>query len=262
MDHATAGILNELTRSFYERCAQSFSDTRSGPWKGWLRCLAAVDDRLARDDVRVLDLGCGNLRFEAFLAGHARSRIDIWAVDSCEALVSAGEDIIRHNAQNIIHLHILYLDIASSILNGDLAERLASVLTCDIACAFGLMHHIPGIEARLALIDAMLDVLDQDGYALVSLWQLTRDARLAAKAQVTTEHALAAYPSLALESGDCLLGWKDEADVLRYCHDFDDAEIDAMIEHVKPRARLVDRFNADGKSGDLNCYLILQRHGT
>lgn len=90
--------LNALTSDFYAREAASFSATRQAPWHGWEKAWelitapdaaqgpfpshAAVRDSLSsraaripddyasnsKDSLAVLDLGCGNLRFERFLA--------------------------------------------------------------------------------------------------------------------------------------------------------------------------------------------------
>jgi hypothetical protein len=47
---------------------------------------------------------------------------------------------------------------------------------------------------------------------------------------------------------------------IRYCHDADDAEIDAWLSGLP--VRQIDRFEADGRSGDLNHYRLLERTGS
>ena len=97
MDNRTADILRRLTASFYERSAASFSDTRRGPWPGWRRCLAAIEPALREGVSRrspavfragaLLDLACGNLRFESFLARELPDlRVEVAAFDSCSEL--------------------------------------------------------------------------------------------------------------------------------------------------------------------------------
>ena len=249
MDIETARILNALTSDFYARCAASFAATRTRPWYGWERCLEALDSVLAKPELSVLDFGCGNLRFENFLQQHTNAQLGIYAVDSCPELLDASQRMI----------HFVNLDIVSALWDRKLKDALIDVPACNLTCAFGLMHHIPGQEAREALLDTIINKTQIGGYALLSLWQFEHDERLARKAQTTTQVALERYPNLQLDEGDWFLGWQDEPNVLRYCHNFSDAEIDALIEHVNDRARLVERFNADGPNDDLNCYLVLQR---
>ena len=105
----------------------------------------------------------------------------------------------------------------------------------------------------------MLNKTTSGGYILISFWQFERDARLSRKARAATVAALERYPDLQLDESDWLLGWQDEADALRYCHSFTDAEIDTFVTHAADRAQLVDRFNADGPNDDLNCYLVFRR---
>jgi hypothetical protein len=61
------------------------------------------------------------------------------------------------------------------------------------------------------------------------------------------------------DKGDYLLGWQGRRDVQRYCHSFCEEEVDSLAGTVAEQAREVDRFSADGKSGDLNRYVVLQR---
>lgn len=82
-----------LTGEFYRANAESFSQTRQSPWQGWVRLLEVMDARAAeRELLRVLDVACGNLRFERYLADALPGRmLSGWAVDNCEPLVEAGE---------------------------------------------------------------------------------------------------------------------------------------------------------------------------
>ncbi len=248
MDIKTARMLNALTSDFYVNCAASFAQTRTRPWHGWERCINAIPDALAKPELSVLDLGCGTLRFEDFLQANTRARLNIYGVDACPQLLAKDHDV-----------HFIDMDIVSKLWDGTFRSCLHDVPECDISCAFGLMHHIPGTQARQALLDAMLEKTKPQGYTIVSFWQFERDARLARKARTTTAAALERHPNLQLDEGDWLLDWQGEPETWRYCHNFTDAEIDAFVSHVADRAQLIDRFNADGPNDDLNCYLVLRR---
>ena len=83
----------------------------------------------------------------------------------------------------------------------------------------------------------------------VSFWQFLRDPRIRAKVR-SFEGA---------DEGDYLLGWQERTDVARYCHHFDEAEIDKLVYGVSDLAQEACRYSADGRNGDLNRYVILRR---
>lgn len=109
MDVAFAEKLSELNNDFYRNQAVSFSDTRHAKWPGWERCLdeirAASRDKQA---LRVLDIACGNLRFEEYLAKYCEELPVNWqvfvnALDACDDLVPetcAGKQVIRSTQKN------------------------------------------------------------------------------------------------------------------------------------------------------------------
>lgn len=247
MDQATIHRLNQLTTEFYARCSDSFSATRSAAWNGWERVLADVAPVFALPECSVLDLGCGNLRFEDFLARYMPSELCIWTIDACEELVPARDD-----------LRFLKLDIVSRLSDQTISDATADVPRCDLVCAFGLFHHVPDPQLRRRLLEYMSDKTAPGGFIALSLWQLEKDERLRAKALNATQRAMKAFPALQLEAHDWLLGWQDDEDALRYCHSFDEVEIEDLVQGLSGKAQLVDRFCADGKSGDLNQYLVFE----
>lgn len=81
-----------LTGEFYRANAESFSQTRQSPWQGWVRLLEVMGLAAEREPLCVLDLACGNLRFERYLADALPNRmLSGYAVDNCDPLVEAGE---------------------------------------------------------------------------------------------------------------------------------------------------------------------------
>ena len=123
------------------------------------------------------------------------------------------------------------------------------------------MHHIPLPEWRTLFLNALLEATAPGGFTCVSLWRFLSDKGLAAKAKRTTAQGIAelGYDNAQLDEGDCLLGWRNEPGAYRYCHSFSENEIDALIESALGKARPAARFQADGRSGNLNEYLVLQR---
>ena len=310
--------LNGLTSDFYAREAASFSATRQAPWHGWEKAWElitapdAVQDpvpsRAARipddyasnskDSLAVLDLGCGNLRFERFLAERANAPLRVTALDNCPDLASPEigalsaafphslrsssaasktkeEDASGQGAnppeKTIVDLRAL--DIVESLLDGTFADRLPRN-SHDLAVAFGLMHHLPTFALRARVLEGILGSLRPGGFAVVSFWQFLNDPRLAAKAATVTAEGRAAHCLPTFQENDFLLGWQHAEGTYRFCHHTPEDEIDALLAAIRePSAPStsgctsaaplpfceIARFSADGKLGNLNRYLILQR---
>lgn len=307
MTRATVRALCQLNTEFYERNAASFSQTRTAPWEGWRRCMAAcgfddsdgaaldqpVDAQIADS---VLDIACGNLRFETFLA-NAYPHIDwsFFAVDNCELLVASGQEDIAKK------VHFTCEDIVSNLLEGLPAAEpanipaLAAATPFDLVVSFGFLHHIPSFDLRQRFLLEALSQVKPGGYLVVSFWQFLNDPAKRAKIEQTHAEALAFFAGCAethtndrdaldrgagsssssnlnpsdlkppvffagsLEPNDYFLGWKNEPDNYRYCHHFSNEEIDRIITALAPHATVVESFSADGKPGNLNRYVVFKR---
>ena len=246
MDMQEARRLSDITREFYRTVHASFSATRQSSWAGWERVAdvafpgdsgeRASDSRL--DDTTgcdrpfdVLDLACGNLRFERFLASRVPGA-RMWAADICDELAEVAL------ADDLPEVHYQHVDLASD-------PDAVDAPTCDLCVSFGFMHHLPTAEQRMAVLRTLVEHTRAGGFVAVSFWQFAHDERLRAKATPLEE------------PGDYLMGWQHEQGVHRYCHSFEEDEIDALVASLPAGVREVERFSADGKSGNLNRYVIL-----
>lgn len=306
MTCATVRALCQLNTEFYERNAASFSQTRTAPWEGWRRCMAACgfddfDEALdqpanAQTADSVLDIACGNLRFEAFLA-NTYPYIDwsFFAVDNCEPLVASGQEDIAKK------VYFTCEDIVSNLLEGLPAAEpanipaLAAATPFDLVVSFGFLHHIPSFDLRRQFLLEALSQVKPGGYLVVSFWQFLNDPAKRAKIEQTHVEALAFFEGCAetrandrdaldrgagssssdnpnpsclkppaffagsLEPNDYFLGWKNEPGNYRYCHHFSNEEIDRIIAALAPHATVVESFSADGKPGNLNRYVVFKR---
>lgn len=241
-DNQTARRLIGLNTEFYRLQAASFSQTRHAAWAGWERL---ADGLALGSHAEVLDLACGNLRFERFLQERfALVRFAFDAVDNCPALSAGTEGIFVRD-----------LDVAQALLD----ERAIELSEHDLAVSFGFMHHLPTFEMRCGLLDLLARATRPGGVLAVSFWQFMDDEGLAAKAVESTERGVAELGLTGLGSRDYLLGWQAKPGVFRYCHHFDDAEVDALAAHIAGTAQLVDSYRADGRTGRLNRYLVFKR---
>lgn len=256
MNASLAKKLCEITNAFYRDNASSFSATRTSPWNGWKTSMEFLGNEglLDSEHLDVLDLASGNLRFAAFLAdAYPQLDVTMYAVDDCADLA-----ISYPNA------HIQNLDITAHLLEGAPLAELIEAPLCDVSICFGFMHHVPGRENRARVLEALLDKTNTGGFVIVSFWMFLNNEALAKKAAITHAQALRALSLseaeiAALDEGDYFLGWKDTTDSYRYCHNFTDADIDALIASVERRAHVAARFIADGRTNNLNDYVILQK---
>ena len=293
MDDALAHQLINLTSQFYGKAASSFSATRQQPWEGWEQLWELAAPRLRIDaegpmgtprpdegskapegsasahlgtmggptaerPLRVLDVGCGNLRFEQFLEAKAPGAWEAWAVDDCPALMAEGAS----DGTLAKRTTLQQLDVMGALLEGAGVEELADAFDpppVDLAVAFGFLHHVPGADARERLMRALARSVRPGGLVAVSLWQFADDERLRAKAKEATARGRAALDLPPLDPGDYLLGWQHDPHLFRYGHSFTEAEADELAQPLAPQARELVRFSADGKSGQLNRYLLLER---
>lgn len=276
MQIETARELIALNNRFYAEHAASFSATRSAPWEGWRRLLTllrdhgpqrgqdAAKDTDAMEGVEparpytVLDLACGNLRFEHFLVQELnKAPLHIHAVDSCPALVQ-GIDL---DAASLTYHEVDVLDV----LLGERSDQLLDdVPPCDFTVCFGFMHHVPGAALRQTLLHELVEAAAPGGIIAISFWRFMDDGRLARKAAEAAHIAseqppFPGYDADSLDTNDHFLGWQNDPSPLRYCHHFIGEELDELVASVSGEARQVLRYDADGSSGTLNRYLILER---
>ena len=247
-----------LTGEFYRANAESFSQTRQSPWQGWVRLLEVMDARAAeRELLRVLDVACGNLRFERYLADALPGRmLSGWAVDNCEPLVEAGE---RSEFGPLSRIAFQNLDVIERLSAGCLREALeAPDASCDLAVSFGFMHHVPLECWRAELLRTLIAKVRPGGFVAVSFWRFLNSDKLAGKAKETTSRARAELGIPELPPNDYLLGWQDTQGLYRYCHHFDEPEIERLLAMMADSADLVSRFEADGRTGNLNEYVVLR----
>ena len=270
MDTKTAEILRTLNNTFYREQSASFAATRQAGWTGWQHCLEALrvagvnsfkaghkngQHKGEQDEppgCLVFDLGCGNLRFESFLtAACPGTHFNFYAVDDCCELLPQDDPATPQvSYQN--------LDVLEALQPGLCLSDLLTAPPCDLSVAFGFLHHVPLPEQRRAVLSALIAQTRPGGYVIVSLWQFMKNAALRDKALATHKRALTELKLPELDEGDYLLGWNDLPGVYRYCHSFSEDEIDQLAGSVAGQAQVISRFTADGRTNNLNAYLILQ----
>ncbi len=280
MNRDFASSLIQLNNTFYREHSASFSDTRQAPWPGWVRtmdiALEQLDVATIEHPVRVFDLACGNMRFEHFALGRLSSSpfagrpLEFYGVDSCQDLATDEGGYARR----IPNLHFQELDVLDALMKLNPAETpdvLFDAPLADISVCFGFMHHVPSCEYRVRVLDALVRQTRLGGIIAISFWEFMNDERMvrkAARAEARAELAppFEGYDPSQFEPGDHLIGWQNDHHAYRYCHHFDDQQITDLVTGVRALStnddapvRELARFHADGHSGELNRYVILQR---
>jgi tRNA (uracil-5-)-methyltransferase TRM9 len=239
--------LAALNRSFYREHGPAFSAARRAPWPGWLRVLDRALSRAPEPEITVLDAGCGNGRFALALderLSAAGRRARYVGVDASEAMIA--------DARRRLSMPGALCSSSVDLVLGDLFElELDPEERFDLIALFGVLHHVPSRRLRRALIESMTAKLSPGGLLAATIWRFGAQERFAAK---VAAWSLVQIDEHELEPGDYLLRFGDEG-ALRYCHFIDDAEAAELFRGI---GEIAETFEADGASGDLNRYVLLE----
>ena len=225
--------------------------------------------------VSLLDVALGNARFEhTLMTQFPHLNWKFYGVDACDDLLASAfevpVDYMSRDVCELLYAHLEH-DVRFSRdvpLKPDTQPKLDAVerlhlhaVQVDYAVSFGFMHHIASFEARALFLQLLCTCVKPGGAVCVSLWQFMKSPRLSEQALRFTPAACEQYgiAQKHLEQGDYFLSWQNDSQSFRYCHSFSDSEILRLVECVKPYAQLECMFCADGKEGNLNCYLVLRR---
>jgi SAM-dependent methyltransferase len=250
--------LARIDREFYLRHADGFDRTRGAPWPGWAPIAEWALGRFRSDGGRLslLDLGCGNGRFGAYLAGRSQAPIVELGVDASLPLLARARAAAQRTGRQA---RWLALDLLGELGAG--VGLTAIVGRFDLVVVFGLMHHVPGSHRRARLLHDAGALVAAGGRLAVSFWQLGDDPRFAPRLVDARAHLAArGEPTAGLEAGDHLLRWGASPapeSPLRYCHHTSDDEADRLAQ--ASALRVVERYHADGRTGELNLYVVLAR---
>ncbi len=225
MNYTKIKHILDLNRYFYQTNADDFSNSRRNAWKGWARLIKYFDNQ-PKD---ILDLGCGNGRFYKYLKNSLDYKFNYIGIDNCEKFILEAKK--SYQEPTFINKDIFF-DI-------DTFDK-----KFDFVGVFGVMHHIPDANFRIKWIQKITEKINNNGILALSFWQLDKDKRFL-KAQKTDEFS---------EDNDYYYGWSDTS-TKRYVHIYTQDEINKLTKNLK----LLESYENDGKPGNLNKYIILQK---
>ncbi len=255
--------LNELNGHFYDLSGADFSATRNFSWQGWNQLLPFFKKKLSSPFSRILDLGCGNGRLLEFLQIHLGQKFTYLGLDSSQSLLKIAKN--KYPQDDFAHF-----DLIQEYLN-DGQIKLPSSEKFDLITLFGLTHHLPSFALRRQLFSDLKKYLNKNGLLIVSNWQFALEPERFEKntlnwSSIWRNHQLGIidrlkllYLYMNLEKQDFILDWrkgKQAGQVFRYCHFLAEVEMQSLTNQTG--WQVVASFLADGKSGKLNQYFVLQ----
>ena len=238
MKSQTCARLIALNKQFYQTFGYEFSSTRLHLQPGVLQIL----DRLTGDE-SILDLGCGNgeLARELMRRGFSGRYVGL---DFSLPLLEVARHGWEDSPATFVRADLSAVDWEKRIV--------ASVAQpYDWVTAFAVLHHIPGQEARLDILNKVHDLLRVGGVFIHSEWQFLSSDKLKSRIQPWEEVGISPE---AVDPGDYLLDWRSGGRGLRYVHHFDEAELETLASGSRFRVR--ETFCSDGATKLLGIYQV------
>jgi SAM-dependent methyltransferase len=249
MDDRTIHALNAINQSFYANHAAEFDAARLRPWPGWEPLLGLVEQKTWPSPLRVLDVGCGNGRFGAFLADRLspNREVDYTGIDSSAELLDRTRSRALPFATVRLHESDVVENSADSIPDGPY----------ELITLFGVLHHVPSQDRRRALLGALRARLAGGGLLALASWQFEAFSRFRRRLVPWSDYNRSAPQPIdtgQLEPGDHLLPWGDSDRPVRYCHFESESRMRELLEGLS--FEIATTYAADGREGNLNRYFI------
>ena len=239
MQPDTAERLVTLNKHFYTDFGESFSATRGRVQPGVRRVLATLQQTEA-----ILDLGCGNGSVARVLAesGHRGSYLGL---DFSPPLLAAAIAGVAG-----FHASFRQADLtATDWEQGITGHPEGQSASFERVFAFAFLHHIPGHDRRLNILQQARCLLAPGGSFIHSEWQFLNSEKLKARIQPWEKAGLRPGD---VDEGDALLDWRAGGNGLRYVHQFSEPELAGLA--AEGGFKVVDSFLSDGQGGRLSLY--------
>lgn len=241
--------LAALNTAFYEAHGENFAETRPRLPNGVQRIVAQIPT-----GSRVLEIGCGDGKVGRRLAARGCAYVGI---DASGAMIQVAHErtherllVSGYSANNQLPITFFQADVLTPNWQG-----MVEAQTFDWILTFATLHHLPGAETRARVVRECVARLAENGRLVFSNWQFTRSERLKERVRAWAELGL---DEAQVEANDFLLSWERKGRRgLRYVHLLDEAEARQLAEQAG--LRVLETFSADGVSGDLAEYVVLER---
>lgn len=237
--------LLDLNQRFYATVADEFDRTRQGLPEGMTTLAQKLAGRLP-PAARILDAGCGNGRFARALAQQD--------IAGAYTGLDGDERLLALAAAQSADLS----GLACRFARADLAQpswiAAAGAAPYDAVVCLAVLHHFPGYDLRRRILAELASLLAPGGLLALSTWQFLSVARFIDRSVGWESIGLRAAD---VEPGDALLTWNQGARAVRYVHNLELAEVEQLATDCG--LTVIESFRADGKEGNLNLFVLLQR---
>ncbi len=238
MDAQIVRQLLAINHKFYSEFARAFSETRSSAQTRLDRIVAYIGN-----DVKVLDVGCGNGRLAERLEKEGR-HVEYVGVDASPELIALAN---AHKSKMLrVAADFRVVDITSANWSAALPPN-----SFDIGIALAVLHHIPSFDLRVQVLRELGARLKPGSTFVMTNWHFERNERLRKKI-VPWENV--GIDAREVESGDALLTWQRGGIGYRYLHHITQSEVLRMAD--ESGLQVVKQFYADA---DLNLYSVFER---
>lgn len=246
MDQKTIHQLNQLNAEFYNQTGEHFDSARRYARKGWYRLLGHVQAHATgAKPYRVLDIGCGNGQFGRFLFERLSAPLFYHGIDSNTFLLDRARQAVPRTASTFSQIDLVFDFKAFERIPADYHFIVLN----------NVMHHLPSFDLRRRVLAVCAGKLRCEGLLVFTLWQFMTKPKW--QARVVPWRERPSIDPAQLEPNDYLLDWRRGTRAVRYCHFTNARELDALLDGLAGLA-VVETFLSDGKSDDLNRYVILQ----
>jgi len=244
MSNMKESLVRELlsvNRQLYTEFAEPFVSTRFREQPGYHRLIHHVPPLCT-----LLDIGCGNGRWAKFL-DEQEKQVHYVGVDfSPQMIALAQQQATRYGT---VQTQFVVADVAKPLWTNTLPQ-----LTYNVVTALAVLHHLPGIEHRQAVVRQVHDLLLPGGLFMFSTWLFTEAERMRRK---IVSWDMIGVDEQEVEPGDYLLNWHAGGNALRYCHLVDEQEVEDLASTAG--FDVLVTFRSDGREGDLSLYAVLRR---
>lgn len=258
----TKDKINKVNEDFYTIIADSFSQTRQYAWDGWNMLLENIPKEVQDDNnLKILDLGCGNGRFAHFLAQNLDTQIDYIGVDSCIELLKLGKEEVKEKQYNNLEYKFVEKNILE--LENGFLDFVKNNTKFNLITLFGVMHHIYDEKDRQNLFNFASQSLKENGHFVFATWEFAKNQRqLNKKLDLQSPEGQQFLQEYNLElsdfgQDDYTLDWTRINKAYRYCRDYSTEEIENLCKQNS--LQITDSFYADGKEGNVNKYYICKK---
>lgn len=202
MNEKKAKKLLEHVKRTYDNIAEEFSDTRHYIGREFEHFLPHL-----KGGGRIVDLGCGNGRFAAFLDLKGVNAAYLGIDNSPKLLEIARKKYPGHY-----------------FLQGDQLELPLDDASADVIINTRAFHHIPSKKMRLQALAEMHRVLKPNGTLIITVWNLWQWKYWK---QLTAAVLRAIFTLGSYAYNDTFIPWKKRAK--RYYHAFTKRELRALV---------------------------------